>query len=201
MATNVQLMPVAPPAAANALSNAVAAVDIRAVKPLVLFPNPWIWVWLGGALLAAAVVGGWAWRRWGRRVAAEAVPVVVVPAHVRARDQLKAALALLEQPKPFCIAVSDALRTYLEAQFQLRAPERTTEEFLLELQTSAVLDARHKETLNRFLERCDLVKFARQEPGRSELQQLHDVALRLVEETIPAFDVPGSEPVRPGGRR
>src|SRR6266478_1668076 len=95
------------------------------------------------------------------------------------------ALALLAQPKPFCILVSDTIRAYLEERFTFHAPERTTEEFLYELQGTDLLTRDQKESLGEFLNRCDLVKFAKYEPGESELRDLHASALRLVEETEP----------------
>jgi hypothetical protein len=42
-----------------------------------------------------------------------------------------------------------------------------------------------KESLGDFLASCDLVKFAKYEPGENELHDLHSSALRLVEETEP----------------
>ena len=42
-----------------------------------------------------------------------------------------------------------------------------------------------KDSLGEFLKRCDLVKFAKYEPGPPELQDLHASAMRLVEETEP----------------
>jgi hypothetical protein len=39
--------------------------------------------------------------------------------------------------------------------------------------------------LEQFLAACDLVKFARYEPGREELEGLYKSALRLIEETEP----------------
>jgi hypothetical protein len=48
-----------------------------------------------------------------------------------------------------------------------------------------------KESLGDFLQRCDLVKFARYEPGEPELRDLHASALRLVEETEPVVGEPG----------
>jgi hypothetical protein len=39
-----------------------------------------------------------------------------------------------------------------------------------------------------FLTRCDLVKFARHEPSAPELRELHDAAVRLVEETEPLLN-------------
>jgi len=45
------------------------------------------------------------------------------------------------------------------------------------------LSAGQKQSLAEFLERCDLVKFARFEPTESALRELHESALRLVHET------------------
>jgi hypothetical protein len=104
---------------------------------------------------------------------------------VRAKQKLQEALALIGQPKPFVIAVSDAARQYLEERFEFRAPERTTEEFLYELKRTNLLSENQKESLGDFLQQCDLVKFARYEPAEPELRGLHDSALRLVEETEP----------------
>ena len=42
-----------------------------------------------------------------------------------------------------------------------------------------------KESLGNFLESCDLVKFAKYEPGEDELLGLHGSAVKLVEETEP----------------
>jgi len=106
-----------------------------------------------------------------------------IPAHVRARQKLDAALLLIGDPRAFAIAVSDAVRIYLEERFQLRAPERTTEEFLRDLQKTSSLTAQQKQSLGEFLEQCDLVKFARFEPPETMLRELHESALRLVHET------------------
>ncbi|HEY5915073.1 MAG TPA: hypothetical protein VJA21_31145, partial [Verrucomicrobiae bacterium] len=65
------------------------------------------------------------------------------------------------------------------------APERTTEEFLRELKHTNLLTPDQKRSLGEFLEKCDLVKFAKYEPAESELRDLHGSAVRLVEETEP----------------
>jgi hypothetical protein len=82
--------------------------------------------------------------------------------------------------------VSDTVRFYLEERFTFHAPERTTEEFLHELQNTNLLLPDQKESLGEFLKRCDLVKFARYEPREVELRDLHDSAVRLIDETEPA---------------
>jgi len=159
--------------------------DLRAIKPPLAIPSGWEWLWWLLAGLAIAGLLAWAWRYWQKRRAQ--VPVTPpIPAHVRARQKLEEALALIMQPKPFCILVSDAVRFYLEERFTFHAPDRTTEEFLHELQGTNLLTHDQKDSLGEFLTRCDLVKFARHEPAHAELQELHDSAVKLVDETEPA---------------
>jgi hypothetical protein len=175
-ATNDAALIVPPPAPA-ALTN-----DIRAIKPPVDIPNAWVWLWWG---LAIAVVLALATAAllWWRKQRAQVPPVPVIPAHVRAKQRLQAALALIHDPRLFCIEVSGVIRVYLEERFDFHAPERTTEEFLLELQATQLLTPDQKQSLGEFLQSCDLVKFARYEPTESALRELHDSALRLVDET------------------
>jgi hypothetical protein len=158
--------------------------NLRDIKPPVEIPSGWAWVlWIAGALMLAALIY-LAWRYWQKKKT-ELAPVPVVPAHVRAKQKLAEALALIHQPKEFCILVSDTTRWYLEERFDFRAPERTTEEFLCELRGTNLLTPDQKESLGEFLNRCDLVKFARYEPGEPELRDLHASAIRLIEETEP----------------
>jgi hypothetical protein len=156
--------------------------DIRGIKPPVEIPNEWLWLWITLAVigLVAAAVTAWLLLR---KKHALPPPLPVVPPHVRAKQRLAEALAFLSDPNRFCTVVADTTRLYLEERFHLRAPERTTEEFLVELRTSPHLTLDQKQSLGAFLESCDLVKFARFEPTETVLRQLHDAALRLVDET------------------
>jgi hypothetical protein len=83
--------------------------------------------------------------------------------------------------------VSQIIRVYLEERFELQAPDRTTEEFLSELQSSKRLATEHKQLLADFLGECDMVKFAKAEPPEQELRNLHEAASRLVGETQPSL--------------
>ncbi len=168
----------------TALLVATNATDIRDIKPPVDIPNPWVWVWWTLGFLLLAVIAYFIWRCWRNKRARVSI-VLPIPAHVRAKQKLEEALALIAQPKPFVIAVSDTARYYLEERFDFRAPERTTEEFLHELQRTDLLSRDQKLSLGDFLQSCDLVKFAKYEPGEPELRDLHGSALRLVEETEP----------------
>jgi hypothetical protein len=158
--------------------------DIRDIKPLIAIPSGWEWVWWVLAILLVAGLVTLLVKYLKKR--RENVPLPPpVPAHVLARQKLQEALALLGQPKPFCTAVSDTVRQYLEARFRFHAPDRTTEEFLYELQDTNLLMPDQKDGLGAFLQQCDMVKFAKYEPGEPELRGLHESALRLVEETEP----------------
>jgi hypothetical protein len=170
--------------ATNQTASLAAANDIRDIRPPVEIPNPWELLWWTLGVLALAAIAFAAWRYWRRRQMQPPL-VIEIPAHERARRKLETALDLFDQPKPFCTIVSDAVRLYLEERFGLRAPDRTTDEFLADLSRSDALSALQKESLKEFLSACDLVKFAKYEPQRPELEMLYNSALRLIEETEP----------------
>jgi hypothetical protein len=169
---------------AAAPSLAVATNDIRDIKPPVEIPSGWEWLWWLLAALAAAALTYAGWRYWQKK-RAQRPAQPPIPPHVRAKRKLAEALALIHRPEPFVVAVSSAVRVYLEERFDFRAPERTTEEFLYELGDTPLLSSPQKESLGDFLTRSDLVKFAKYEPGEPELRDLHAAAVRLVEETEP----------------
>lgn len=162
------------------------AADIHDIAGPIVIPNYWIWALWAAAGLIAVALGAWALAAWMRRKPAGESQRILGP-HERARIRLEEALRIIDQPKPFCIEVSSALREYLEERFQLRAPERTTEEFLEELAGSPVLLPDQKTALSEFLQACDLVKFARHEPQIVELEEIQKTALRLVSQTEPSL--------------
>jgi len=183
MNTNSAIMVPAPQTAA---SNTPTLTFHEGLKPLIKISNGWLLVIWGAVILVLCALAWWAWRAWRKKAAAVA-SAPPVPAHVRARHALEAALALLSDPKAFSIAVSGALREYLEERFNFHAPERTTEEFLHELQGTNLLTTEQKLSLGDFLANCDLIKFAKYEPTETYLRALHAAALKLVNETEPRW--------------
>lgn len=177
----------------NATTKATAptADDIRDIKPPIEISDGLAWFWWMLIVVALLVASLLLWRWWRNRKTNIVLPPPI-PAHVRAKQRLDQALALITQPKPFVIAVSDTARAYLEERFNFHAPERTTEEFLRELAGTKLLLPEQKESLGGFLASCDLVKFAKYEPGENELRGLHTSALRLVEETEPQPETPAA---------
>jgi hypothetical protein len=199
MKTNSSALVVPPSPPGRAARAGTEANDIRALKGPVKVPvdieGYW---WMLGFLLAGIAL--LIWKRFLRRLRQQFLAKPEprpIPPHVRARQRLHAALARISDPRWFCFEVSETARVYLEERFKLRAPERTTEEFLAELQTSRVLDQNQKNSLAEFLQSCDLVKFARFEPTETALRELHESAMRLVDETQfdPVAGVGSKEPV------
>lgn len=153
------------------------------LPPLETIPSPFPWLWLLVAI-AVAALAYWLVQRYLKHRAARALaPEPELPAHERALLAMRDAMPLIEEPKRFVIAISDALRVYLEQRFALRAPEQTTEEFLSDLAKDQTLSGHHKSQLTEFMNQCDLVKFARQSPAKNELYQLYDSAVSVVQET------------------
>lgn len=188
MTTNAPALVLPDPAdAGNPLAESLPS-SLHDIKPPVEIISFWdIIFWVTLTLVALGLFYA-AWRYWvrkqSRRQASEAWASRIPPNEI-ARQRLDAALEHLHDPKFFCTLVSDAIRQYLEEQFDLKAPERTSEEFLSELQHSTLLDYAQKETLGSFLNQCDMVKFAKAEMLGKELQGLHQSALQFVRDTDP----------------
>lgn len=120
-----------------------------------------------------------------------------LPAEVQVRPEETALLALENllaedllatgQIKLFHLRISDILRRYIENRFGLKAPDRTTEEFLTELSQSnssgQTLLGIHKNLLKEFLTQCDLVKFAKHKPTVAESEKTVVICREFIEKT------------------
>ena len=157
-------------------------------------PVPWWW-WVLGALLLALAVGAalWWWKRRKEKLAAPRV----VPPHEIALKALDALLAeeLLASGSVelFYLRLSDIVRHYIEDQFSLRAPEQTTEEFLAAMSHGPQIRRDHQTLLREFLQRADMVKFAKFVPAAAETGGAVDAARRFIEQTVPT-EVLSAEP-------
>lgn len=81
------------------------------------------------------------------------------------------------------VELSSIVRAYLEGRYEIRAPELTTEEFLLVATARPELTDAHREQLEAFLERCDRVKFAGYRPDSEESIATLAAARDFVEDT------------------
>jgi hypothetical protein len=169
------------------------AITLREIAGPAEIPAGRRWLLAIPAVLAAVAAGVLLWLR-RRRSAAEAARRV--PAHERAFARLERLLAegLVEKGRygEFTAAVSDILRLYIEERFGLRAPERTTEEFLAESADGLAVSADQKRILAEFLTWVDLVKFAALEPSKQDVQSTFDTCREFIESTKEREEVSGA---------
>ena len=178
------------PALSVKVDSVLAGHTAEVEAPAPPFPPRFPWLpWGLGALGAAALLALVLWWRRRSRRARPAEAEVRLPAHVtalRALSRLRhASRATAEEIDAFYVEVSRILRGYLEERFGLHAPERTTDEFLAELNAqgqASPLDGLQRGALAGFLRQCDLVKFARAQPG----VDVHEESLRTAEGLVEA---------------
>lgn len=155
--------------------------EIRDIAPPVdVFPYP-LWVILAVGAGAALLIGGLGWlliRAWRKRPPPP--PPSARSLTLRALEKLRSQLTTLD-PYAFSIAVSDLLRSFIGAQYGLRAAQQTSPEFLATISDSSRFSEDDRTLLGRFLERCDLIKFARIEAGREESEELLRSAIAFVQ--------------------
>lgn len=192
------------------VASALATADIEddgadvVEPPAPPFVAPFRWVFWGLVVAGLALILGavWWWRRGRTARQFRSSDGIPLPPHAKA---LRALAALRDAPRTtpaqveaFYVEVSAILRVYLEDRFGLRAPERTTEEFLPEVERSGLLAVEQRVPLRRFLEQCDLVKFAAVRPGEATHVETFTFAEELVESTRPDRDAVGAD-VGPSG--
>jgi hypothetical protein len=102
------------------------------------------------------------------------------------RDRALAALSRIESevekipPYHFSIRISDILRRYVMEQFDLPMTRQTSVEFLNAIASAANFSDDEKTLLADFLNRCDLIKFARYEATIADSRLLLDEARQFV---------------------
>jgi len=143
-------------------------------------------------LLLLALAAYWLYRRRQRREA----PSAPIPAGPPPRPPHEIALEALDalevsgmlergQVKDYHIQVSAILRTFVEGRWSVDALELTTTEVVEGLERAAVA-ADLRAGLQQFLERCDLVKFAKVRPDSDASREVLALGRRLVIDARPA---------------
>ena len=164
--------------------------DLRDIRGPLSLARSW-WAVLLWVALAVALAGGVAYylhRR--RRAVPESRPAVPRapprPFHELALEALRAVekSSLLErgQVKEYHVRISEIIRRYIEGQFEVPALELTTGE-VADGMRRASLGASITVAFQSFLERCDLVKFAKLRPGAEDSRELMGQARELVRMT------------------
>ncbi len=144
---------------------------------------------LVGAILTAILA--WFYLRWSRRPKPEPYVAPVLP-WIAALEELEAVRTsnLMSEGKTgeYFDRVSDCVRKYLGARYGFDGLESTTDEMQKTL--SRVRPAvRGLDTISRFLEECDLVKFARVVPTENDCLASLERGVTIVKNTTPTTTV------------
>ena len=147
------------------------------VGPVWFWPYP-LWMTVAAGVVLLVLLAGLVWvlQRIFRRKAA---PPTNRQKALAALEALRSGLAGAD-PYAFGVTVSDAIRSYIRAEHRLGATTQTSLEFLNSIRGNSFFTENEKAGLTVFLERTDLLKFARAEAGERDLLDLLDVAARLV---------------------
>ena len=94
-------------------------------------------------------------------------------------DQIRGEIENMN-PYQFSIRVSDILLRYVTQQYGLPATRQTSLEFLTAAAKAPSFSADDKSLLEDFLNRCDLIKFAKYEATLSDSELLLEEAIRFV---------------------
>ena len=157
----------------------LAINDVHEIAPPVdysLIP-PWV-IFAGVAfgVIVLGLVGWWIWRR-AQRPKPEQSP------RDRALLSLQRISGEMEtlSPYQFSIRASDILRRYVTEQYRLPVTHQTSVEFLAALAKTSPFSEDEKSLLEDFLNRCDLIKFARYDATLQDSRLLLEEAMRFVE--------------------
>ena len=143
---------------------------------------PWPdWVWwaigVGTAIVLALLIWLVIWLR--SRCPAVTAPTPRMIA-LRALEELRAHVREVD-PYAFSVCVSDVLRTYVSGQFSLHATSQTSPEFLANIAKSPRFSDEDRKLLATFLDRCDMLKFARVDAHAEENGELLGAAAAFVQ--------------------
>src|SRR3954469_3443678 len=136
------------------------------------------WVIFAAAFGLLCICGLIAWlivRRMRRPKPAQSPRTRAIELLRRARQRITE-----EAPYQFSIRVSDILRRYVNEQYHLPLTRQTSVEFLESLARSSAFSPDEQSLLTDFLNRCDLIKFARYDATTADSELLADEATRFV---------------------
>jgi hypothetical protein len=183
----------------QATGTPVPMTDIHDIKPLETPAADWsLLVYILGAVLILAVIGAaiyyWKKHRNRKRAPAE-IPILPHEAALRLLD----AIADVESMdgKAFYFSLSNILRTYIQARYNINALEMTTEELLPRIDVLNLGREMHQE-LKDLIRSTDPVKFAGIPAAVIKMREHHYFVRTFVIQTTSSDILLGSLPAKEG---
>lgn len=140
------------------------------------------------ALIGVLIFGYWEYKRRAGKATGEVIkPKKVEPCHVTALDDLEALkqkeLWQHSHVKEYYSELTDILRTYISARYDLNAMESTTDEIMSDLKSIPNIDMSDTTRMQNILELADFAKFAKMEPPPDENDGAMRQAIEFVSNT------------------
>jgi len=176
--------------------------DIRDIKAPMEIPRDWLRLILAlvtGSLVALAILILWRKRKkLSEKESTQVSPVL--PPHIaayRALNRLSDS-DLLDRGEVvrYHVEVSEIIRRYFAGRFDVDALEMTSQDLLASLPREVPLSLPQE-----LLRQCDLVKFAKFEPSRTESERVLQLAYEIIEITKPRPPEPPDMNRKPGPSR
>jgi len=156
----------------------LAQQNFHEIAPPVNYSFVPTWAIFLGSFVTLCLVGLIVWW-WKRRKKPALPPKTPREVALEELDLIGGEIATAD-PYRFSIRVSDILRRYVTNQYGLPLTRQTSIEFLSALAKSKSFSPNEKSLLEDFLNRCDLIKFARYEATSADSQLLLEEATRFV---------------------
>lgn len=156
----------------------ILAQEFHDIAPPVDYSLIPTWVIFLATFFVLAIIGLIVWLI----VQSRKRPATVKSPRDRATEALEHIARQIDQfnPYEFSISVSDILRGYVTEQYNLPVTRQTSVEFLNALTKSSPFSEEERSLLEDFLNRCDLIKFARYEATTVDSRLLLEEATRFV---------------------
>jgi hypothetical protein len=160
--------------------------DLKDLKKQAEIPEPTRWLLWIILAASACLLSAIAWYLWKRR---RERPEPLTPAQTQnlldlAEAELKNLLArgLPESgsEKQYYVLISEIAKRILEAGYGIHTAEQTTSEIMDALNRLAVPGPEESTQIESFLLRCDVVKFAKYIPSKTEQETVSQDALRIL---------------------
>lgn len=168
------------------------AQNLNPIKSIVIEQINWwdifkVALWIIGGILVIGLI--WYFiRKKQPKKEPEPAPVIVIPPHITAMEQLESLKAkdLISQQafKPYYSELTYILRNYLEGRFDIPALENTSDEIIANLKKNHI-NAEVTEQFAEIFRQVDLIKFAKATPSESMHQHVFDLVANFVKDTIP----------------
>ncbi len=160
--------------------------DIRDIKDVVAIDDSGTtMILLIGCALALALGAVLLYLRQRKR-RANRRPIITPETTLSQLQKLKS-IMIPERADEFATRLADILRNFLESRFQLQTRRQTTAEFIRSL-TDGTVDAppilmEQRANLRKWLQTCDMAKFARRPPTAAEMQTMYQAVGTFIRNT------------------